>query len=489
MKQVLCRAYSASLLAVFVAMGCGDGGGLAGPTDELGAPPARLTKAAVRTASVQQTDVSVTVAHADGTPAEGVEVAFSRSVSGKDKDYRWKGTTDASGQVEITVTADAGQYWKRGATGLYSARLLDAESGDVLDQWDSIPINGGRENVLTLPIGESVVVHPGAPLLKVMTRNIYLGASINPVLRAPSLEAVPGLVTQTWATVQATNFPDRAKAIAREIASERPHLVGLQEVSLFRRQFPGDFLAGNPTPAEEVVFDFLAILLGELEARGLTYQAVAAATGIDIELPSATGEDIRLTNRDVILARAGVQVTNVQEANYAIHLTLPIGGPGGPPTRIPRSWVAVDATVENRTFRFVSTHLEQGAFEEVQVAQGNELLQTLSEVSLPVVLVGDFNSAADGITTGTYGNLVATGLVDVWKQAYPYRRGFTCCFDEELLSPAGNFNRRIDHMFVRDDFTVVNARILGRDRDRRSPSGLWPSDHAGMVASLRLPAE
>ena len=73
-----------------------------------------------------------------------------------------------------------------------------------------------------------------------MTRNVYLGAPIGPVLGAGSLAEVPGLVSQMWATVQANDFPARAQALADEIAAAQPELVGLQEVSMYRIQFPGD---------------------------------------------------------------------------------------------------------------------------------------------------------------------------------------------------------------------------------------------------------
>ena len=60
--------------------------------------------------------------------------------------------------------------------------------------------------------------------VKVMTRNLYLGADIFKVLAAaqnpdPSLGGlgVPIAVAELFQTVQYTNFPERAEAIAREI--------------------------------------------------------------------------------------------------------------------------------------------------------------------------------------------------------------------------------------------------------------------------------
>jgi hypothetical protein len=67
-----------------------------------------------------------------------------------------------------------------------------------------------------------------------MTRNIYLGGNIFELAQARSPQEVPVVAARLYATVRATNFPERAKALALEIETARPALVGLQEVSLYR---------------------------------------------------------------------------------------------------------------------------------------------------------------------------------------------------------------------------------------------------------------
>ena len=57
-------------------------------------------------------------------------------------------------------------------------------------------------------------------------------------------------------------------ALAEEIADTRPHLVGLQEVTVLRLQHPSDFVLGGMEPATDVIADFEATLLSELVARG-----------------------------------------------------------------------------------------------------------------------------------------------------------------------------------------------------------------------------
>jgi endonuclease/exonuclease/phosphatase family metal-dependent hydrolase len=47
--------------------------------------------------------------------------------------------------------------------------------------------------------------------------------------------------------------------------------------------------------------------------------------------------------------------------------------------------------------------------------------------------------------------------------------------------------RNIDHIMSRPSLKTVRTKAVGnRTQDRIS--GLWPSDHAGTVATLRLPA-
>ena len=108
--------------------------------------------------------------------------------------------------------------------------------------------------------------------LTVMTRNLYLGSSLGPALEAKTPEEFVAAVAQIYATVQYTNFPQRAEAIADEIQEEEPDLIGLQEVTKWTTG------GVNPPPG----YDFLAILEGELEARGLDYSVASIAHNANI---------------------------------------------------------------------------------------------------------------------------------------------------------------------------------------------------------------
>lgn len=326
--------------------------------------------------------------------------------------------------------------------------------------------------------------------LTVVTQNLYLGTDIAPILEAAQVApgTLPGVAGLAWLEVQATDFPERAEAIADEIAATMPHLVGLQEVSLWRT---GPFQVTPPfEPADSVAYDFLAILLDALEARGLAYEEVVSVENFDGELPALPpGQpplDVRLTDRDVILARtdlpaAGMKLSNAQADNYAafLEVSTPFG-----PLALLRGWTSVDVKIRGKGLRFVNTHLEVQALEPLQAAQAAEMLAGPGSTSLPTLFVGDFNSAADGSDTATYGFLVGAGLVDAWSETRPGDPGYTCCQAADLMNPTSTLDQRIDVIFHRGGFTATGSDLLGEDEADMTASGLWPSDHAGVVATV-----
>jgi hypothetical protein len=319
-----------------------------------------------------------------------------------------------------------------------------------------------------------------AHAVRVMTRNLYIGGDLTLLAGATSLPDLFAKAAQVFGQVQATNFPARAKLLAREIQDADPTLVGLQEAAEWRT---GPF--GAP-PATTVVYDFVASLQTELKNLGLNYTVVRIQPDLDAELPSTLGVDIRLTWRDVVLAKVEDDLTlsNENSAAYASNLVVPtIGGP----IAFTHSWISVDATLKGKTFRFISTQLD-GDVSYYRFAQSNELLSGPANTSLPVVLVGDLNSdAAEVGPFSAYANLIGAGFADTWLQVNPSKPGFTCCNAPDLLNPTPTLTTRIDHVLTRPGLVVFNSHIVGTDQDNRTPTGLWPSDHAGVVAKLELP--
>ena len=322
--------------------------------------------------------------------------------------------------------------------------------------------------------------------LNLMTYNVYVGGSTEAILSVENLIQVPTEVASMYNAVITSDFPNRATSIAKLISKHEPHLIGLQEISLIRRQSPGDFITGGAVLAEEIVLDFLEILMAALHAEGLDYQVAAKVENIDVEMPMFTDtgvDDVRLTDYDVILARGDVMVSNPMGANFATALTIDSLG-----LEITRGYTAVDATVAGTTYRFVNTHLE--AFgEEIRVAQAQELVDALSDETLPLILLGDFNTPAPDGTA--YQLLLSAGYTDLWRldPNYPHAMGPTCCQEADILNEANANTVRIDYIFTRGiPFSdATETHTIGDLPENRLPAGQWPSDHAGVAAHLPFP--
>jgi endonuclease/exonuclease/phosphatase family metal-dependent hydrolase len=326
----------------------------------------------------------------------------------------------------------------------------------------------------------------------VETRNLYLGADLAPAFTAGDPFELAVAASQTWQQVVATDFPARAESLAAEIDNTSPLLLGLQEVALWRTGPPFD-----PNPATDVAYDFLALLLDALARRGLEYNPVVVQQEADIEAPTLLGFDVRLTMRDVILAKAvgrgALTLRNPQSGNYASNLMLSVAG-GLMTVTVTRGWTSIDVTAKSREFRLVNTQLE--AYSNFyRSAQTFELLAgPLQTGGLPVVLVGDLNSDPDDPVfdepgsplndTNPYDILTASGFVDTWALLHPQDPGLTCCNEPDLLNPVPTLYQRVDHVLLGYGGTAYRSKVIGTDPANRTAEGLWPSDHAGVVAAL-----
>jgi endonuclease/exonuclease/phosphatase family metal-dependent hydrolase len=340
---------------------------------------------------------------------------------------------------------------------------------------------------------------PGVPI-KVMTRNLYLGADLIPVVTAMTLEEIPTRVAGLWRTMQASDLPGRAKLLAEEIATAKPDLVGLQEAVIFYKQTPGDFTFANPlVNADKVELDFVQLLLAELAARGSEYVTAATLVNTDVEFPAADDVapfDVRMKDRNVILSRKDLPVLDPQARRYPSHLkfTVPFLMPTGAPVDLVRGVVYVKVIAQGAPFVFATTHLEVSGggndprasmlLMPLQEAQAVDLVEALKTVAGPVVLVGDFNSPAGAAMPRSY-NTITGAFTDAFAKTNPGMPGFTCC--TEITAPAPMPTSRIDLVFFRGGVTAQAVELVGLDPTKRSPMGLWASDHAGVVASLEVP--
>ena len=148
------------------------------------------------------------------------------------------------------------------------------------------------------------------------------------------------------------------------------------------------------------------------------------------------------------------------------------------------------AQLKGKKFRFLTTHLEVEGFAATQEAQAQEFLAGPARTRGTVIATGDFNSAADpgptDDTTTTYADLTSGWFKDAWW-ANPGDPGFTCCQNGTLSNPTSQLASRIDLVLTRGRVSTRSARVVG---DTLIPGAtslpLWPSDHAGVVATLRL---
>jgi endonuclease/exonuclease/phosphatase family metal-dependent hydrolase len=324
----------------------------------------------------------------------------------------------------------------------------------------------------------------------VMTRNMDTGSDFGFVTSATSpLDLILG-VTATYQEIQASNIPERARGIAREMQATRPYLVGLQEVTTVRT---GPF--GGP--ATNVVADGLTSLLAGLAQLGLHYKPVAIQMNADVEAPAFDPSfnlfDVRVTDFDVMLARTDLPVSEfkleaVQQQHFIAMLVFPT--PTGQSIPFPRGWIAVDTKLRGKSYRVLTTHLETFNL-DLQAAQAVELVNGPGTSDLPVILVGDLNSDAnnpDPAQSPGYHILVNAGFLDIWSSIHPGDPGLTWpLHGEDPFTPSSSPNQRIDLIFTRGN--GIDARdiaLTGNSLTDLTPSGLWPSDHAGVFASFDL---
>lgn len=322
--------------------------------------------------------------------------------------------------------------------------------------------------------------------LKVMVRNAYLGADLIPLAAAKTREEFEQNAAQRYQTVLANDFATRAKALAREIRKTKPDLIGLQEAAVWRRG-PDGLKDGTTTPSSDVVYDSTALLLEAAADLGQRYRLVAGRDWFDFEAPTALGFDVRLTQRDVILVRRGskVKLGRTLRGGFANKLDVPtIVGTASQQ----RGYVGVEGKLAKKRFRLVSTHLEAYS-PEIAEKQMAELLEgPLASKRRQLILVGDFNSdpkttAADDRGAdrdpSAYAAAIEAGFVNTVK------RRETCCFGEDLRQLAGPLDSWIDHIVARPRLKAISSRTTGAKPSERV-GGRWGSDHAGVVATLRL---
>lgn len=254
-------------------------------------------------------------------------------------------------------------------------------------------------------IASSVPAQAADESLTVMSRNIYLGADVGVALEL--IPDMPAAAQFMWEQVAQTDFTSRAPVLATELAREQPDVVAIQEATTWLCR---SSIFGSST----VVFDFTEQLLEQTRATGVKYviashdgeQAFNPGYSIPV-LPFLTtvrdpqtfqplfGSDeaaCGFTIGDALLVRADLadNVMAVGRGDYdASYSVVPVL------FNVQRGYTWADLQMGDSQVRIVTTHLESVWDEGVEpysIQQTHELIEVLSAWSMPVVVIGDFNS-------------------------------------------------------------------------------------------------
>ena len=309
--------------------------------------------------------------------------------------------------------------------------------------------------------------------ITVMTQNLYLGAEPDAILAASTPAELQAAIQAASDSFTANNYPVRAMAIASEAAKAGgPLLIGLQEAEI--------------VSASGTTLDFAQTLVGALALQGLNYTIAGVHQGFHVDsaqfgLPG----QLSLTDQEVVLARtdvSGFTITGVTAPTFVHNVSAP--SPLLGPIPLNRGYVLVDATLDGTPFEFVSTHLDE-THSLNEPAQAGEILAALGAPGEPQLVVGDFNAGPNDLCGGLScgpADMLTAGFIDAGAGL-----GLTCCQPPDLNSPTSALRNHYDYIFERDFSSVAGAFLIG-DQPFEGMRPFWPSDHAGVLATLTFAA-
>ena len=374
-----------------------------------------------------------------------------------------------------------------------------------------------------------VPAHAADAQVKVMTRNLYLGADVGVAMDLiPDLSAAAQFM---WDQVKKTDFNKRAPKLAAEVIAEKPDVVGLQEATIW-------FCKKNIFSKRTEVFNFTQQFLAATKAQGTEYVLAqkdgktALNTGYSIAaVPFVTmvndpetfqplfGQDKAACGfeiADALAIRADLAGNVLKVGNTEYEQTYTIV-----PTimTIYRGYTWADIQIGNTPVRFVTTHLES-LWDENKVPnaaiQAQQLIKDLADTKNPIIVMGDFNSdprdprmpenpnpgeqpvASDACPAGTskcnaYLLMSEAGFVDAGPDPMlpeNYSWGMNALLTgpdatrlkfAKLLGNSAGYTDRLDYVFSRNGAKAVSSKLIGN----KAPNNL-NTDHAGIVATLSI---
>jgi endonuclease/exonuclease/phosphatase family metal-dependent hydrolase len=368
--------------------------------------------------------------------------------------------------------------------------------------------------------------HAAEQPIKVMSRNLYLGADVGVALA--KIPNMPAAAQFMWDQVQQTDFSKRKKILAEEIRAESPDVIGIQEATIW-------YCKAHFWSKKTEVFNFTTELLAELggdyiiaEKNGVTANNPGYSIGPipfltkvhdPITFQTLFGQndaDCGFQIGDALLIKKSLSqyVNQVGNSEYkAVYKVVPTL------MEIYRGYSWADITVQGTNVRFVTTHLESlwDANKVPKAAdQARQLVEDLKNTKSPIVVIGDFNSdprdprsldapnpgeqptVSKNCPAGTpvcnaYKVMREAGYTDSGPDASDpntYSWGMNASLtgpDAERAQAAkkmGNnfgFTDRLDYIFVKNGIRVLTSKIIGQ----AAPYG---TDHAGVVTELNITA-
>lgn len=389
----------------------------------------------------------------------------------------------------------------------------------------------------------AIPAHSNEPYrITVMSRNIYLGADVGVALE--KIPNFPAAAQFMWDQMKQTDFSSRAPKLAREAALDRPEIIGIQEATIW-------YCKKDLFSDQVEVFNFLDELIAATKETGVGYSLAgvngkqAFNPGYSIPaIPFLTkvkdpavfqglfGQDSAscgFTIGDALLVRDDVkdrilQVGNTEyKTSYSIVPAI---------MTIYRGYTWADFQVNDSVVRLITTHLES-LWDENKVPnsalQAQQLVADLKDAKMPLIVMGDFNAdyrdprpvdAANpgeqpvisdncptpgGAKCNAYSTMIEAGFENSSPDAENSRYftwGASALLNgpdknrEKFATEFGNqygFTDRLDYIFTKNIYTTVSSKIIGNVWP--DGSGVWscgseicfPSDHAGIVATIELP--
>ncbi len=320
----------------------------------------------------------------------------------------------------------------------------------------------------------------------VMTWNLFPGFDDGPVVAAamsPNPADLVEAATVAWHQVHTTDFHRRVRDIAGWIRLAGPDIVSVQEAARY--------LEVNGSGQVVETIDFLDILVAAIHDMGVSYEIASVSENFEIPLPVQISETeigmVSLLDRDAVLVKSRnsrIKVTNVNHGLYSLNLP-----DLGFPLPITRGWASIDFALRGKSYRFVTSHLEDVSADPtsltpLQEAQAQEMVSIGLSGGVPTIFAGDFNT--DGFRKwDTYLFLTGDlGLTDAWTSEHHGLPGLTWGNSPDLLNRFPRFTQRLDLVLFSGPFHVESANVIGGTILDRAVAGMWPSDHAGLLVTL-----